>query len=340
MNISSSEGSWMNLPTEGGEYSPIRIPNSKDLSAVRLDPDGLQRLYKYPVLGKPSVVLIEDLQVAYYAYANEHSFLASVLSDDNLDLVFVNLQKKKIDTLLEGSGRSIHKIPGKEAMSYTATNEEGNLDIFQLDLEDKESYFICQLPIGIQDYIWLDDSKLLLGSGSQLFLYNLYGNGDWKKVANLSEAKIKDISRLALSPDGTKLALAAVSTALRVEETVQSHIEPFNNRDLDAFAAVFLEDVVVSMYPAEQMYASNANLKKNYAKYYSRTPAVHVEVVNRIVFGNMVIDEEKVTKGANTKSQATVYEVQDEKIKSMTFIADQKVSESPEGIVQKQLDAY
>jgi len=340
MNISSSEGSWMNLPTEGGEYSPLRIPNSQNLSAVRLDPDGLQRLYKYPSSDQPSELLIKDLQVAYYAYANEYSLLASVLSDDNLDLVFVDLQKKKIDTILEGSGRSIHKIPGKEAMSYTATNEEGNMDVFQLDLDDKESYFVCQLPIGIQDHIWLNDSKLLLGSGSQLFLYDLFGNGDWKKVADLSKGKIKDISRLALSPDGTKLALAAASTTLSVSETVQSHIEPFNNRDLDAFAAVFSEDVVVSRFPADVMYTGNSNFKKNYAEYYSRTPNVIVEVVKRMVIGNTVVDEEKVTKGEKIKKQATIYTVQNEKIQSMTFIADQRVSESPELIVQKQLDAY
>ena len=211
LHIPTFKESWMNLPTEGGEYSPLRIPNSQNITAVRLDPDGLQRLYKYPIPDKPSELLIEDLQVAYYAYANEQAILATVLSTDRLDLVYVNLQKKKIDTILEGSGRSIHKIPGKEAMSYTATNEEDNLDIYQFDLEDRESYFICQLPIGIQDHIWLDDSKLLLGSGSQLFLYDLFGNGDWKKVADLSEAKIKDITRLALSPDGTKLAVAAVS---------------------------------------------------------------------------------------------------------------------------------
>lgn len=340
MDIASSEDYWMNGATEGGEYSPVKIPNSDNVSAVRLDPDGLQRLYRYEVPKKTSILLIEDLQVAYYAYANEHTFLASVLSDDKLDLVFVDFQKKKIDTLLEGSGRSIHRIPGKEAMSYTATNEEGNLDVFQLDLVDKESYFVCQLPIGIQDYIWLDDSKLLLGSGSQLFLYDLFGNGDWKKVADLSEAKLKDISRLALSPDGTKLALAATSTAPPVDETVQSHIEPFNKRDLEAFAAVFTDDVVVSRFPTEEMYTGKAAFKTNYSAFYAKTPEVHVEVTNRIVFGNTVIDEEKVTIGKRIKRQATMYEVQNGKIKSMTFIGNQKVSESPEGIVQQQLDAY
>ena len=33
--------------TEGGEYSPLKIPNKKEVSAVRLDQNGLQRLYTY-----------------------------------------------------------------------------------------------------------------------------------------------------------------------------------------------------------------------------------------------------------------------------------------------------
>ena len=81
--------------------------------------------------------------------------------------------------------------------------------IFQLDLESFESFFVAQLPIGIQDHIWLDESTLLIGSRDKLFLLDLFGNGDWKQIADLSEYQIKEITRLAISPDGTKLAIVA-----------------------------------------------------------------------------------------------------------------------------------
>ena len=196
-------------PTEGGEYSPQLIPESGRISAVRLDKNGKQRLYDYTP-GKDIVkMVVEDLRVAYYSYYGPDKILASVLSDQGLDLVLADLKTNVVDTLLEGSGRSIHRVPNSKAMSYTAVNEEQNHEIYQFDMESTESFFVAQLPIGVQDHIWLSDSKLLCGSGDKLYLYDLFGSGDWKLAVDLSEYKIKDITRLAVSPTGTKLAVVA-----------------------------------------------------------------------------------------------------------------------------------
>lgn len=198
----------VNKPTPGGEYSPQRTPDKRRYTAVRLDTTGLQRLYYYDDQGN-SELLIDTLQVAYYAFYDNSTVLTSVLSENQLDLVLVDLKSKKLDTLLQNSGRSIHKIPGNSGMSYTSVNEEGNLEIFQLDLDSMQSFFITQLPIGVQDYTWLDDSKMVLGSNDSLFLYDLFGNGEWKQIANLSTYRIKNITRLAFSPNGKKLAIVA-----------------------------------------------------------------------------------------------------------------------------------
>jgi len=208
-NTLTQKKTWLNNPTSGGEYSPQIIPDTKDVAAVRLDTNGLQRLYAYNLTSKNSAELIADLQVAYYTFSNNHTIVASVLSGDNLDLVIADFQKKTIDTILEKSGRSIHKLKNKEAVSYTAINEEGNYDVFQLDLKSNESYFICQLPIGIQDHAWLDESRLILGSFNKLFIYDTFGNQKWNLVADLSEFKITNITRIAVSTDGKKLALVA-----------------------------------------------------------------------------------------------------------------------------------
>ena len=208
-NTLTQKKTWLNNPTSGGEYSPQIIPDTKDVAAVRLDTNGLQRLYAYNLTSKNSAELIADLQVAYYTFSNNHTIVASELSGDNLDLVIADFQKKTIDTILEKSGRSIHKLKNKEAVSYTAINEEGNYDVFQLDLKSNESYFICQLPIGIQDHAWLDESRLILGSFNKLFIYDTFGNQKWNLVADLSEFKITNITRIAVSTDGKKLALVA-----------------------------------------------------------------------------------------------------------------------------------
>jgi hypothetical protein len=56
----------------------------------------------------------------------------------------------------------------------------------------------------------VNETTLLIGSGARLYLYDLYGDGAWKEVADLSEYKIGNITRLAISPDGTKLAVVAL----------------------------------------------------------------------------------------------------------------------------------
>ncbi len=208
-NISKKTKFWYNAPTKGGEYSPQLSPNHTGVSAVRLDPDGLQRLYMYEENSTSSIEVIEDLRVAYYTFYNEDTIVASVLSDSSLDLVISDLKNKKTDTILTNSGRSIHKVPNSNSISYTAINKEKNQELYLLDMDSRESFFVCQLPIGIQDYTWLNDSQIIIGSGSKLFLYDTFLNEDWKEVADLSDYRIKDITRLAISPDGKKIALVA-----------------------------------------------------------------------------------------------------------------------------------
>lgn len=194
----------------GGEYSPQKIPNTNLYSAVRLDTTGLQRLYGYDSITNTSKKIIDNLQVAYYTFYDKNRILSSVLSGANLDLVFSDLGKKTNDTLLTKVGRSIHKVPNQNnTMSYTSINDEKNMDVYQLDINSLESFFVAQLPVGIQDYIWLNESTLLIGSLDKLYILDLYGNGDWKMVTDLSIYQLNNITRLALSPNGSKLAIVA-----------------------------------------------------------------------------------------------------------------------------------
>lgn len=64
-NIGKGTLQFLSNTPNGGEYSPQRIPKSKNVSAVRLDTDGLQRLYKYDSKSNKVKVLVKDLKVAY-----------------------------------------------------------------------------------------------------------------------------------------------------------------------------------------------------------------------------------------------------------------------------------
>ncbi|WP_271393795.1 TolB family protein [Aequorivita sinensis] len=208
-NLNSKIKTWVNQETEGGEYSPQKFPSSNDIAAVRLDKDGKQRLYRYDSETGKSSEIIEDLEVAYFAFYNDELILATVLADDKLDLVMINLTTKAVDTLFRNAGRTLQRIPKSDYMSYSLINDEGNLDIYMLEMNILGSYFVSELPIGIQDYVWINDTQILVGSGNKLYMYDTLGEPEWNRVASLEDYGIKNITRMAISPNGKKIAIVA-----------------------------------------------------------------------------------------------------------------------------------
>lgn len=208
-DIKLNKKTWYHEGSASSQYSPQVIPNTSDLLAVHLDSTGYQRLFIHKDSDNSYAEAHPDLRIAYYALNDQFNMLATVLGDDDLDLVKVNLQTKETDTIIGSAGRSIHKIPFIDSMSYTVLNEEGNFDIYQYDMERQESFFVTELPIGIQDHIWLDDARILIGSGERLYLYDPFEGDEWREVGNLSAKGFKNITRLAISPDGKHIALSA-----------------------------------------------------------------------------------------------------------------------------------
>ena len=211
ISLKDSNSFWINNSNVGSEYSPQRIPGTMDIAAVRLDTTGLQLLYKYNWKTGVSSVLVPQLKVGYFAFLNKERLIAAVLNDTAMDLMLYDLGKDTSKLLVNNVGRSIHKVPGIHSMSYTVVNENKNLDLYILDLkgEEPKSYFLVALPIGTQDYAWLDENRILLGAGSKLFIYDILGESEWTVIADLSEYQLENITRVAVNTDATKLALAA-----------------------------------------------------------------------------------------------------------------------------------
>ncbi|MAZ29635.1 MAG: hypothetical protein CL868_21490 [Cytophagaceae bacterium] len=207
-NMKSGKKTWITNTTEGGEYSPQRIPETNEISAVRLDTTGLQLLYKIDTNGK-SAVLVPNQVIGYSAFYNKDKMISAVLNNGTLDLVINDLSAKRNDTIISGIGRSLHKVPGTESMSYTLINEDGNMDVYLLEMDSLESYYVCELPIGIQDYAWIDRDRMILGSRSGLFMYDLMGITEWKQIADLSNLNLDTITRIAVSSNKKKIAIVA-----------------------------------------------------------------------------------------------------------------------------------
>lgn len=210
-NLDTHKTRQINRSTSGGEYSPQSIPTSTDIAAVRLEPDGIQRLYKYNSKTGASDKVFEDLSIAYFTFYQEDVMLATVLSKGEMDLTLIDLAQRTVDTLFQNAGRTLQKVPNSNSMSYTLVNDNQKLDLYILDMDSLDSYFICELPKGTEDVVWINSTQILTAMGSYIYLYDTLGEGEWQKTASLEEYNIGNISRMAISPNGKKLAVVAES---------------------------------------------------------------------------------------------------------------------------------
>lgn len=201
MDLNTGEQKALTSTSES-EYSPTLMPDGKGISVVRVETDGVQRLWSFDLNGNTPEVILEDIKpVGYHAWIDENTLALFILGDPNMTLQLVSKGTEKTTFINADIGRSIHKVPGKNAISYTQHTENHNV-IRIYDLDTGKGWQLTDTVEGAQDYVWLPDGSILMGQGNRLFRYQ---DKQWKLWAKFEG--LGNITRLALSPDGTRLAL-------------------------------------------------------------------------------------------------------------------------------------
>ena len=77
-NIRRESKTWL-TNTEGSEYSPTQIGQSQNFSAILLEKNGTQLLYRYNIRTGEGEVLIPGLKVGYHTWIDRHRLLSFVL---------------------------------------------------------------------------------------------------------------------------------------------------------------------------------------------------------------------------------------------------------------------
>lgn len=192
--------------TSEREYSPTLTPDEKFLSCIIQRDDGVQDLGKYPAAGGAPVVLIDNLKVGYHAWVNSTDLILFVLGEPNT-LRLYSLSSKR-DTILAGDiGRSLHKIPKTDNMSYVDKSGDSWV-IKELDTKAKSlSNITISLP-GREDLSWTPDGKIIMSDGEKLYYFHS-GSSAWKEVEGISTLKLKGITRLSVNKKGDKIAIVA-----------------------------------------------------------------------------------------------------------------------------------
>lgn len=135
---------------------------------------------------------------------------------------------------------------------------------------------------------------------------------------------------LALRVDAAKALLAAPSAVSAaspawptdgVAAPVQRQLDAYNAHDLERFVAEYHDDVQVFRPPAaEPVLAGKAAFAAHYAQNRFNVPTLHAALLNRIVVGSIVVDQEQITGlGETPLAAVAVYAVDGGRIRRVWF---------------------
>jgi WD40 repeat protein len=194
--------------TAESEYSATVMPGGNRFSAIRVEADSTQRLWSFGLDGSaPELVLTDVAPVGYHAWLDDSTLGLFVLGRP-ATLQIADSRSGEARIAAHNIGRSLHRVPGRTAVSFLH-RDGGVATIRALDPHSGAARDLAVPLPGSQDYAWTPDGVLVMGAGSKLFVFDPLTDTEWREAADLSNAGIEGITRLAVSPDGRHIAVVA-----------------------------------------------------------------------------------------------------------------------------------
>ncbi|MGH7568441.1 MAG: TolB family protein [Gemmatimonadales bacterium] len=194
--------------TPESEYSPTPTADG-GFSVVRVESDSTQRLWRFdPDGSNPRLVLAGIKPVGYHAWADEHTVALFVLGSPPT-LQLADTRTGRADTVARDIGRSLLPVPGGRAVAFVHKISETQW-ISQLDRATREARPLVRTLEGQDFFAWTPDGILLAGKGTKVFQWTPASGTAWVEIADFAAAGLADIGRLAVSPRGDRLAIAAI----------------------------------------------------------------------------------------------------------------------------------
>ena len=189
------------------EYSPTPLPGGGGFSAIRVEADSAQRLWRFDMDGGGAAPVLADVQpVGYHAWVSPDTVALFVLGDPPT-LQLASVQTGTAVTLAEDIGRSLQPVPGRHAFSYAQRQPDGGMTLRVYDVATGEVADAGAAVDGVDFHAWTPSGVLLQGAGARVFFWHS-AMGHWMPAADFTAQGLQ-VSRLAVSPDGRWLAIVA-----------------------------------------------------------------------------------------------------------------------------------
>jgi len=192
------------------EFSPVVEIGGETLTSIH-ELRGKQHLWRYGVDGTDLGPVFSTAEpVGYHAWANRRDVALFILGGAGAPatLQLANAETGAFTVVAERPGRSIHRIPGTEAISFVRKVSADEWWIERLNPTDGSTTRLVQTLPGREDYAWTPEGEIVMGDATTLSIWP--GQGPWTELQDLSLSGLGEISRLAISPLGDRIAIVSV----------------------------------------------------------------------------------------------------------------------------------
>jgi WD40 repeat protein len=198
--------------TRESEYSPTPLPKGAGFSVVRVEPDSIQRLWAFDADGThPRLVLDSIKPVGYHAWADDHTLVLYVLgSPSTLQIADARTPATRGAVIARDVGRSLQRIPGRAAVSFVQRDSVAGPWLEELDVGTRRVTKLIKAPAGADFFVWTPGGIVLTATGTTLYQWDPQRGGEWRTVVDFAPAGLTNVTRLAVSPRGDRLAIVAV----------------------------------------------------------------------------------------------------------------------------------
>lgn len=105
------------------------------------------------------------------------------------------------------------------------------------------------------------------------------------------------------------------------EMLVQQQLNAYNARNIEEFLAPYSDSVAIYNFNGKQLMKGKEQIRQRYSGFFNNSPDLHCQLLNRIVQGNTVIDQEQITiSGRKPFGGVAVYTIENNKISIVHFI--------------------
>lgn len=197
--------------TPESEYSATPIAGGTAFSVVRVERDSTQRLWRFGLAGGEPALLLEGIKpVGYHAWLGD-STLAMFVLGQPATLQVAALGQAKGTVYASDIGRGLARVPGQRAVVFVQKRADGDrlVELAFLPGEFRTRTLIRTLPRQ-EFFAFLPDGRLLSATtDGVLHAWNgeCADKARWIPIGSLG--KIRNVTRLAVSPDGKWLAVVA-----------------------------------------------------------------------------------------------------------------------------------